>query len=723
MTALIMDGFDHYGPGAAGAAQMLAGVWAQLGGQIGVPSFGARTGPYAFKNAPDSLGGRIVLPATESDLFIRHGFGVEALPEANNLQEIVSWHDNTNTVIATLFCQSTGTIELVSAAGASLAITQGPVIVAGNWHFLEYEFARSAGNFTLRIDDATASGTPAIAATGLSLGAKDPAQLDFLDTTSEFITTCWMDDLMINNSSGTVNNGFLGDRRIALLLADADVLANQGWSPRFYQKIGLGILNNTDTHSGQLNTGLSAAGASSFEMGAGDYTLESFVRFEALPSGSHRAVVFGAWDETNNARSYQFYLGSQALNSSQLALRISTDGTAATVSEILAYPFSPELDTWYHVAVVRASAELLLFVNGEQLGLPIADANAYFASTQTPAAVGAQGEFTGTHMVANTQLQGWFDETRITVGYARYTSNFTPTTVEFPRSVAGDPHFANVVLLMGYDSILQDESSFHQGLNVWGTPCVQQSVNDGPLVGNFSTIGKASPDDNTFMEAPFLPATGVLSLASLPTAGKVVTVGTTDGTAAAVYTWRAAVASAFDVLIDTTIAQSLQNLQNAINAGAGAGTKYGTGTTSNFDVTASTLPAGQMEVTANRPGTAGNAIVSTTNVIGAAWGGATLAGGTDIPGPVDFKVQRPPPMTTLISAVQIAARTFKSDAGVGTFKTSFIGPLGTVDTGPSHSLTVSPVYYNDIYETDPDTSAPISPATLINGSIRLNRVT
>lgn len=718
-----MDGFDHYGAAAAGVTQMLAGVWAQIGGQIGVPTFGARTGPFAFRNAPNALGGRIVLPTTESDLFIRHGFGVEALPIANNLQEIASWQDNTNTVIAVLFCQSTGAIELVSAAGASLAITQGPVVVAGNWHFLEYQFARSAGNFILRVDDASADQTPAITATGLSLGSSDPAQLDFLNTTNEFITPCWIDDLFINNSSGTVNNGFLGDRRIATLLADADVLANQGWSPRFYKKIGAGILDNTNTNSNQHNTGVSAFGSSSFNVGTGDFTIETFVRLEALPSGSNRSVIFGCWDETNNQRSYQLYLGSTALNGGALAFRTSTDGTNSTVVDKVVYPITPELDTWYHVALVRSSGELLLFLDGQQLGLPITDTDDYFASGSAPASVGVQGEVTGSHMVSPTQLQGWFDETRITVGYARYTANFTPTTVEFPRGSSLDPEWADVVLLMGYDSIIQDESGLHQALNSWGTPCFQQSVNDGPAVGNFSTVGKAAPDDNTFMEAPFLAASGVLTFGALPTAAKEVTVGTTDGTTAAVYTWRTALVSAFDVLIDTTIAQSLQNLENAVNAGPGAGTKYGTGTTSNFDVAANTLPAGQMEVTANRPGTSGNAIATTTNVVSAAWGGTTLAGGVDIPGPVDFKVQRPPPMTTLISAVQIAARTFKSDAGVGSFKTSFIGPLGTVDTGSAHSLTVSPVYYNDIYETDPDTSGPISPATLINGSIRLNRVT
>jgi hypothetical protein len=328
--------------------------------------------------------------------------------------------------------------------------------------------------------------------------------------------------------------------------------------------------------------------------------------------------------------------------------------------------------------------------------------------------LGGQVE-TAAGTIANTMLDGWFDETRFTVGFARYTSNFTPTTVPFPRTVGGDPQFADVALLCGYESLIQDESSFNRALTA-RNGAAQQTVNDGPLVGTWSTVGKAVPDDNTFVEAPFLVASNILTLNAQPAANDTVTVGGTT------YTFKSALTAANQVLVDTTLQQTLQNLFNAINAGPGSGTKYGAGTVANANVNAEQLPAGQIEVFANTAGTAGNAITSTTSLThGGGWATATLTGGANIPGPSDFMVQRPPPLTTIISAVQLTQRAFKSDAGLCSVQSAFVGPLGGVTSATAHSLTVSPSYYGDIYEEDPDTSASITPATLINGRIRLNR--
>ena len=728
MTALYLDGFDIYGQGSVGLGNMADGPWATVatGGGPSVPTWGAaRTGEFALGVTAGSGGPcRFVLPALKAELFVSFGFAVDALPSGNFETQICSFNDNTNTVIAKLWCQSTGQLVLANAANTILAQSQGPVVVSHNWHFFEMDFNYTGGSFTLRVDDPTASGTPVIAATGLAYaGSSNVAQMTFLGIGG--VPTPWLDDLFIRDTLGAVNNSWLGDRRVATLLADADT-TTAGWSPRYYQMLGAGILNLTGANSGGGTTPacVSAASATSLNVGAGDFTIEQFVRFQSLPTGSNKAVIFGKWDETNNARSYQLFLGSQALNSGSLCFQTSTDGTVSTVQQPVVYPFTPELDTWYHIALVRASSELLLFVNGQQLGLPIADSRTYFAGA-APFALGAQVE-SAAGALQNTNMLGWLDETRFTVGFARYTANFTPTTVEFPRNVGGDPQFADVALLCGFDSLIQDESSFARALTARGNPfpAVQQTANDGAAVGVWSTLGKAAPDDNTFAEAPFLAASSVLTLSAQPANADTVRVGTKDGTTAATYTFKTALASAFDVLIDTSLQQALQNLFNAINAGPGIGTKYGTGTTVNFDVTASQLPAGQMAVSADVAGTAGNAVVTTASLThGGGWTGGTLAGGTNIPGPSDFKVQRPPPLTTIISAAQISSRLFKSDAGTCSVNTALVGGLGGVISDVAHNLTVSPSYYNDIYETDPDTSAPITASTLINGRIRLNRAT
>ena len=715
MAALCLEGFDHYGTGAVGIANMLDGAWAQVGGSgPGTPSWGARTGAYALPSAGHNEDNRYVLAATKTKIFMSFGYSVDGLPTGDRTNYLAAIRDASNNTMAILWVTSNGSLALTTSNSAILlAQTQGPVIVSRNWHFCELEFDQAGGAFVLRVDDATAANTPAINASGLTF-TNPVGQFSFnVAPTAGQGVPSWLDDVFIRDALGAVNNGWLGDRRISLELVDADT-TTAGWSPRYYDNIGAGILNCTSA-----NACVTAATATSLNVGAGDFTIEGFVRFQALPSGTNKAVLFGKWDETANQRSYQLFLGSTALNGGSLCFQTSTDGANGTVQQPIVYPWTPDLDTWYHVAVVRASGELLLFVNGTQLGLPIADARTYFAGA-APLGLGAQAETTA-GMVAGTAVQGWFDETRFTVGYARYTANFTPTTTLFPRGVGSDPQWADVALLCGFDSIIQDESSFARALTA-RNGAVQYTPNDGPSVGVWSTLGKATPDDNTFAEAPYLPATSILTLNAQPAANDTVTVGTKTGGTAAVYTFKAALAAAFDVLIDTSLQQTLQNLYNAINAGPGAGTKYGTATTANIDVTASQLPAGQMKVTANTLGTGGNAVAtSATLTNGGGWTGTHLAGGTNIPGPSDFKVQRPPAFTTIISAVQIVFRGFKSDAGLATVQPALVGGLGAVATGAAHAMNVSPDYYSDVFETDPDTGAAITPATLINGRIRINR--
>ena len=136
---------------------------------------------------------------------------------------------------------------------------------------------------------------------------------------------------------------------------------------------------------------------------------------------------------------------------------------------------------------------------------------------------------------------------------------------------------------------------------------------------------------------------------------------------------------------------------------------------------ASSLPVGQFMVIALIAGTIGNSIAVATSSP-AVWDDpSTLTGGVDIPSKSSFKLQRPPTNTTIISALQINSRAKKTDSGTGSIQAGLIGPLGNTANGSVHSLGTTTASYHDIIETDPDTSGPISPTTLVNGKITVNR--
>ena len=728
MTALFLDGFDHYGLSTSGTQNMLDGAWAQVptGSNIvvgpDVPSWGTRTGLYALNNNQFNQYYRYVLPASKTRLFLSFGFSTDGLPIGNLQSLMVAFADSGNTVYAKLWCQADGSIVLTDSGTTVLASTQGPILTSRNWNFLEMDMDIAGGKFTLRVDDSTGAGTPAIAATGLTYSKSSVGQLQFINPVGGGSKTLWMDDLFIRDTSGSVNNTWLGDRRIATLFANSDTTTS-GWTPSYYKKFGAGILrmgyvlpNNNTLQSDRA--GVSASASSALDIGNADFTLETMVRFDKMPTTASFASIFSRWNEDANGRSYRLVYGGTSFNNNCLQFDTSTDGTAATIATPILYPWSPVLNTWYHLAIVRASGELLLFVNGQQLGLPIADSNTYYSGGTEVMSIGSQiGSSTG--VVVNTTTAGRFDETRFTNGVGRYTGPFTPPVAAFPRG-SSDPDWSSVVWLMGYDSGIIDESSFIRTVTAVNG-AVSFIPSDGPNIGVYSTVNKANPDDNTFMSAGLLNASGILTMTVQPANGNTVTVGTTDGTTPAVYKFVTSVSAAFDVLIDTSAQNTLINLFNAINLGAGGGTKYGTGTTANFDVTAVQLPVGQIEVIADLAGTGGNSIASTATGTAAVWGGTTLSGGANIPGPTDFLFQRPPNNTTIISALQTTIRALKTDAGTATVQTAFIGPLGGTETGVSHALTISPDYYSDIIETDPDTSGPLSPTSIVNGKFQINR--
>lgn len=728
MAAILMDGYDHYGTGPSSGSNMAAGPYAAVNSHAtcGVPPWGpARTGTNCLTMVAGNVSSwavRRVVPTPGTKFFISFGYATDQLPTTPTPYAVGAL-DGSAAPLVQLGITSTGAIYLAGPTGTVLGITSGPVVVTQNWHFFEMEFDTSAHTFSLRVDDAQAANAPVLSVSDAAITGT-MAQFGFLSGSSSSTVppNSYMDDLFIRDGSGSVNNGYLGDRRVATLFANADTTTS-GWVPSYYKEFGAGILRLSNMIAGTNTVQnpvacVQAAGSGSLDIGSGDFTLETFTRFDAVP-GSSYSVIFNRWDTTVNKRSYRLVLGSSGFNGNCLQFDTSTDGTASTVATKILYPFIPDTNVWYHIALCRSAGELLLFVDGQQLGLPIADSDTYFAGNE----VFSLGlELTGglsPTPVTGTNLIGRLDETRFTNGVGRYTGPFSVPVAAFPRG-SSDPDWSQVVLLAGYDSGIIDESSFGRTLTATGN-AISFIPADGPAVGVYSTVNKSVPDDNTFISANLTNAINVLTMATQPSVNDTVTVGTTDGTTPAVYTFKSSVTIAFDVLIDTTAQNTLINLLNAINAGTGSGTKYGTGTTSNFDVNAVQLPVGQIEVVANTAGTAGNSIASTSTGGHAVWATSTLTGGASIPGPTNFKLQRPPNNTTLISAVQMNVRALKSDAGTATIQSTFIGALGGTDPGATHNLTVSANYYGDIFETDPDTSFSITPTTIVNGQIQINR--
>jgi hypothetical protein len=119
-------------------------------------------------------------------------------------------------------------------------------------------------------------------------------------------------------------------------------------------------------------------------------------------------------------------------------------------------------------------------------------------------------------------------------------------------------------------------------------------------------------------------ATGVLTASGVFSNGETITIS--ERTYTMVTTLSGA---ANEVLIGANAAASLDNLKSAINASAGAGTTYGTGTVAHAKVSATTNTDTAQTVEYFEVGTVGNAITTTETCANAAWGAATLESGAN----------------------------------------------------------------------------------------------
>lgn len=206
----------------------------------------------------------------------------------------------------------------------------------------------------------------------------------------------------------------------------------------------------------------------------------------------------------------------------------------------------------------------------------------------------------------------------------------------------------------------------------------------------------------------------VTSDATNPDDGGTITIG------AVTYTFRTALSSgptvANEILIDSDAATTLDNLKLAINAGAGIGTKYSTGTVVHPTVTATTNTDTTQIIEAITAGTSGNAIVFTENathltVNGSGTLGTTQAGAWSGDSTLD----------NLKKAINHEA-TEGTNYGTGTTA----DPLVTSGSVTAHAIILTAVEGvedgTDVATTDTATNLSFGAVTLTGGGEATSRV-
>lgn len=184
-------------------------------------------------------------------------------------------------------------------------------------------------------------------------------------------------------------------------------------------KFGTGSLMLDSATSDHLTSADNAA----YELGSANFTIDMWVRFATIQAGT--SMFVSKYTTTGNQRSWFWGYNGTTVS---MDFRYSTDGTGATT---LTQPWSPSIDTWYHIAIVRSSTSVFMFVDGTQIGSTDSISGTLFNGT----AVLLVGDFnTG----GAGPFDGWFDEIRLS-NTARWTANFTPPTDAYAVATIASP--------------------------------------------------------------------------------------------------------------------------------------------------------------------------------------------------------------------------------------------------------------------------------------------
>ena len=160
--------------------------------------------------------------------------------------------------------------------------------------------------------------------------------------------------------------------------------------------------------AGALTTSVTSAG---FAFGTGDFTVEGWVYPTSLVSG---AGIIGSW--TGTAATSNWIVTHGVTNTS--ALRLITCNAGTTINAAVESSAGAlVVNVWQHIAVVRISGSISMYVNGVRVYGPVANTT-NFLVTQTcqMGAVNTLAPF----------FVGSMSNMRVTKGTGIYTDNFTP---------------------------------------------------------------------------------------------------------------------------------------------------------------------------------------------------------------------------------------------------------------------------------------------------------
>ena len=160
---------------------------------------------------------------------------------------------------------------------------------------------------------------------------------------------------------------------------------------------------------------LSVPDSADWDLGSSDFTVDAWIYSTGF--NDYNTICFYG---TLGDRGWSL----QLVSDDYIKFYYTTGGSGDAGVQV-AYPFV--VDTWYHVAVTRTNGKIYFFVNGSVLnggGTAFTDITHH---AESPFVIGRFGDYdAGSH-----SFKGYIDEFRLSKGIARWTSDFSTSSVAY----------------------------------------------------------------------------------------------------------------------------------------------------------------------------------------------------------------------------------------------------------------------------------------------------
>lgn len=230
MALIFADGFEHYGVSldtnqwAVVKANMLAGAYSYIipsqYARIAIRETQARTGSRSLRMESYEAGTkwRVAFPAKS---IVGSAFGLFLVNLPVNINDFLFTFYNSGTAIVTIQISPAGALQVRRGnyTGSVLGSTDAGVITAAAFNHIEAKVIRDnvVGEIEIRVN-----GVTALKLTDLDLGTIDIDGVGQTGVETLTGTTMYLDDLIIWNGDGDVNNDFFGPARVLTVFADGE---------------------------------------------------------------------------------------------------------------------------------------------------------------------------------------------------------------------------------------------------------------------------------------------------------------------------------------------------------------------------------------------------------------------------------------------------------------------------------------------------------------------